>query len=242
MRPYLLSVIFISNISLAQVDSEGEKIPDPHRFYLGLMAAPELADDFMTTDDNALQGTVDFLNEFYLPKFSYTAGLDFLFVMNQRISLQSGIHYSNKGNRIKKAYLTDMFGVPYDPEAIKANYSHHYIEVPLKINYNVCFEKFKLYFSGGVIPGFLAARSTTNIVYYQNGDVERNTTSTISNDATRINLSATIGTGLDFFINSKMTFRIEPTAKLSLLKLAPDANFTSHLWSTGINFSYLIGI
>jgi hypothetical protein len=99
------------------------------------------------------------------PNSAIRLAFDFLFVMNQRISLLAGIHYSNKGNRIKKAYLTDMFGVPYDPEAIKANYSHHYIEVPLKINYNVCFEKFKLYFSGGVIPGFLAGRSTTNIAY-----------------------------------------------------------------------------
>jgi hypothetical protein len=242
MRPYFIFIILLSNISLAQVDSEGEKIPDPHRFYLGLMAAPEIADGFFTSNDHSMSGSVDFWNEFFLPKISYTAGFDFLFLINQRFTFQSGLHYSNKGYRMKKTYFTDMNGVSLDPEAIKASFNYHYLEVPLKINYNVNFDKFKLYFSGGLITGFLTEINSTNIAYYQNGDKERTTTSAMSDDATRINLSPTIGTGFDFFINSKMTFRLEPMAKFSLLKLHPDANARPHLWSAGINFSYLIGL
>ncbi len=242
MRPYLLSVIFISNISLAQVDSEGEKIPDPHRFYLGLMAAPEVTDGLWTSIDNTVQGNQDFWNQIFSAKLGCTAGIDLLFLINHRFTFQSGFYYSNKGYRVKKFYLTDMYGVAYDPEAYKTKINSHYLEIPLKINYNIHFENFKCYFSGGLINAFLAGRTSTDVLYFQNGNVEHNTNKEVSDATLRFNLFPTIGTGFDFFINSKMTFRIEPTAKLSILKLYSDSISKTHLWSAGVNFSYLIGL
>jgi len=242
MRYSLFLICIISLNSFSQVDAEGEKIPDPHRFYLGIMAAPEIADSYFTISDPSQLWFKDFVNEFYSPKFSYTAGTDFLFVLNQRFTLQSGIHYSNRGSRTKKIHLTDINGIPYDPEFMNVIINFHYIEAPLKVNYNINFEQLRLYFSGGIITGFLSGVNTTNKLFYQSGDMEKQKINELDDNTNRLNLSATLGTGFDFFINSNMSFRIEPNFKLSFLKLSSTATGTQFLWNSGINFSYMFGI
>ncbi len=242
MRYLLLFSVIVSFNTFSQVDSEGEKIPDPHRFYLGIMASPEIADTYATTNDPAQEWFIEFVNAFYSPKLSYTAGLDFLFLLNQRITFQSGLHYSNKGSRTKKMYLTDMNGVPHDPEAITVMTNYHYLELPAKINYNIHFDKFSYYLSGGIVTGFLAGVNTRNKLFYQNGDIVKNQINEMDDSANRINLSVALGTGLDLFINSKMTLRIEPSFRMSLLKLSSGAFAKDYLWNSGVNFSYVFGI
>lgn len=237
----LFSLVFSLN-TFSQVDSEGEKIPDPHRVYLGVMAAPEIADTYATTNDPDQEWFIEYVNQFYSPKLSYTTGLDFLFLFNQRITFQTGMHYSNKGSRSKKLYLTDSNGVPYDPESMTVMTNYHYLELPAKINYNTHFNKFKFYFSGGIITGFLAGVNTRNKLFYQNGDIVKNQINEMDNSANRINLSVTLGSGLDLFINSKMSLRIEPSYRISLLNLSSGSFAKDYLWNSGVNFSYVFGI
>ena len=60
MRYLLLFSVIVSFNTFSQVDSEGEKIPDPHRFYLGIMASPEIADTYATTNDPAQEWFIEF--------------------------------------------------------------------------------------------------------------------------------------------------------------------------------------
>jgi len=234
----LFICLLIGYAAISQRDSEGEIIPDPHRFYAGLSFAPEFAGTYFLGSDPF----VDYQNEISIPKISYTGGADFLFILNQLLNIESGVNYSGKGFRTKKMALTNNLGNPVDPSHARVTLTYHCLEIPIKLNYVINYLKFRFYYSAAVTASYVLGVQDKTEYYHLDGTSTYSKYSVQTDDMNKFNLSPTLGAGFDFFINSKMTFRVEPAIRFSVLEWYPTSTSTRSLWNSGINFSYLIGL
>lgn len=210
-----------------------------HPAYFGINFVPEFCSRLMTNVDGSqsTDETIDAFNELYGPKFGFTTGLNFLFDLNQRFSIETGLHYSNQGFCLKKFDLTSPIAT--SPIAVRGVLTAHYTQVPLKLQFNINNNNTRYFLNAGLVSSFLIQTNYTSIYYYQD-DTKSRVTQETTGDIKKFSLSPTLGFGADFYLNEKSRFRIEPTIKFGVIPFLFGPSINTHLWSGGINFCYYI--
>ena len=171
-------------------------------------------------------------------KFGYTSGLALEYKINEKLHIATGIYFTDGGERTKKYSIEN---VPYGQESIKYSYNNHYqyLSVPLKINYFFIKKKFDFYLTGGLFFNVFLNEITVFTTHYakNNNKVIENTNSGFS----KLNFGLIAGFGMNYQINPKSTFVIEPNYRRSISSIV-DAPVKSYLYSLGVNIGVLFKI
>ena len=212
---------------------------DFKRVQLGISISPDMC--FRTLENNDGGATIDAIvklrNENETVKLGYTAGLNVCVTLNKFLSIESGIHYSNKGYQTKMMTLTPSQPTATLPNKAKTIDNFHCIDIPVKANFTLGKKKVRFITSAGVTTNFFIKETSTTVLYYSDRTERERNPSTV--DFNNVNISPTLSVGIDYKINSRMNLRIEPTIRYGILKII-DTPVTGYLYSGGLNMSYYV--
>jgi hypothetical protein len=181
----------------------------------------------------------DIINAMEIPKGSYTYGINFCYNLSKKIGLETGIQFSNKGFQTTDVILNFAQPDPSLPDKFKNIYNFNYLDIPLKANLTVGKKKIRFISSVGIITNFLINSNTTTVNTFKD-HTEYKTDPITMVIIKKINLSPLLSFGVDYKINNRMNFKIEPTLRFGILKIT-DAPSSDYLYNGGINFSYYFG-
>jgi hypothetical protein len=206
-------------------------------FQLGIHFSPDVCYRTLKNNDGSTMSDaiIQQRNENEIFKLGYTLGLTTLLPLNKHISLESGITYSNKGYQTTMQVLYYFQYDPAAPQKMKSIYNNHYIDIPFKANFILGKKKLRFISSLGLTTNVFIRETSTSVLVYSDR-TERNSSAT-NFKYNRLNLSPSFGLGIDYQLNDKMNFRIQPSFSYSLLKII-DAPVTAYLYSGGIYMSY----
>ncbi len=242
MKRLLLFTILFFSFSL--YGQETIKTKDK-RFFIGVIFSPDYSYRNLTKKGNSLSDNQwneikNYMDSIEISKFGYTSGINFLYQFNTRWSAETGIQYSNKGYQIS-SILTSSIEYPEDRNLANILYSYNYIDIPFKANYSFINKRINLFVSIGAI---LNININSTIKYIPDIPTPQFKTHTKDNNYpyNKINISPTIGFGLNYKINDRMKLSIEPAFRYGILNIDNSSYSTMHLWSTGLNFGYYVGL
>jgi hypothetical protein len=155
-----------------------------------------------------------------------------LYQLNKRFSLETGLQFSDKGEKPKE--FTLIWGQPDPSLPIKSTFIYHYnyFDIPIKVNYNISTSRLKFFVSGGLSTNLFLFQKTTSRLEYIDGNTMTN--NSISDGLSRVNLAVVAGFGINYDLTNRLTFRIEPTYRRSLNSII-NAPVKGYLYSVGIN-------
>jgi len=241
MKRLLLLTILFSSISIYGNDTASTK---SRRIFIGANFSADHCYRALTKNDRNFpndQWTMakKFDDSVEVPKFGYTAGITFGFQINKRISIETGIQYSNKGYKtipIMTAYNWN------EAEAIATNIiNYSYLDFPLRVNFSFLKKRIQILASIGTALNCLVQTSTKTIP--ETPTITFKTKTNVSlYPYKKINISPMASVGLKYKINTRMNLRVEPTFRFSMLNIDAKSYRTTHLWSAGLNIGYYIDL
>lgn len=204
------------------------------KFRVGLSYSADYCYRSLSTDP-AYEWLVGLRNDLESPKLGFTTGLVINRRLNEKLSLESGLLYSNKGEKIKEIVFTNIVGEVTGSASV--TYSYNYIDVPVAVNFVFRNEKVKMFMSGGIsVNVFLSYKSVTSI---ENNDGSSDKSSSSSNDEFKpINFAALAGLGVEFGVSNKMDLRIQSIYRHSVTSVI-DTPIKQFPYSFGLNIVLL---
>ncbi|MCK4661614.1 MAG: PorT family protein [Bacteroidales bacterium] len=172
-----------------------------------------------------LASSVDYYNMFdfksivgfnhkYETNSAYSIGLRFQYNINEKLSLRSGLLYSEKGYKKNYNYIFMDAGDPLIPK--ESNLKISYLNVPLIIGYYLINKgNIKFSSSTGIISEFLI--SNTEISVFEDNS-ERNS-EFLNQNLNGILLSAQVNVGLEYHMGKNLFFTIEPYVRYGINKI-----------------------
>lgn len=218
---FFITLILIASVSYGQSKSPSSE-NGSKGFQLGLNASPDYC--FRTMP-----------SYFEVPKLGYTFGLNTAYQFNQLFSVETGLHYSNKGCQTTKMDLVFFLPDPANPNQAQYIYNDHFIDIPLKANFTVGSRKIKFFTSVGLTTNLFIKETQTNIYVY----LDRTETTTISPslmDIRKVNFTPTLSTGIDWSLHPNVNLRVEPNFQYSALSFT-NTPLTGNLFSAGLKMS-----
>jgi hypothetical protein len=244
MKKLFVFVFIITSVFVYAQDST--KTKKASRFFIGVNFSPDYCyRTIKHTDNSYLSDFIyDTRNKIEQPKLGFTSGINVCYILTKHISLDLGLQYSNKGYQTKNEtliYPTPGSAATYNlPTSGRFVYRYNYIDIPLKANFVFGKKKLRLITSVGLTTNIFISETNSFIGKYSNGSSFRSS-STANYGLSRVNLSPLISCGIDYKINNKMFFRVEPTFRYSILSTV-NAPITEYVWSAGLNVSYYFGL
>jgi len=237
MKKIIVSfLLLISSVFAYAQDTSQVKSKKTKRFFVGVNFSSDLCSVFLK------DGASSVSNYKVRPKFGYSVGLNFCYIVSKRINIETSIQYSNKGY-VTPLTFGDMIdrrrGFVYNTSPIKdLRYisTFHYLDIPLKVNFVFGKKRTRFIAGLGLITNLLF-KSTDTFSGQKADGISFKNSSTVTNEYNRVNLSPMISCGLNYKINDKMFFKIEPIFRCGI---TPTTHFPfkEYLWSAGLNLSW----
>ncbi len=231
-------------LTLAALSAFGQETLAPafKRFQFGINISPDAC--YRTLKNNDGSSTSEIIirvrDDSETFKLGYTAGLNVCYNINRHFGIETGIQYSNKGYRTKNKNLSWGSSSPDLPIKSKFIYDYHYIDIPLKLNYTIGHRKVRFIASAGLTANIFIKETQRHVLENEDGKKNR---SKITNpyDYEKLNVSPTIGIGIDYRLNNRLNLRLEPTFRYGILALIKGNPITGYLYSGGLNIGLYFG-
>jgi hypothetical protein len=166
-------------------------------------------------------------------KMGHTTGVNLTININKKISLSTGILFSDKGAKTKR-YTFENTGNLNAPAFNTITFHYYYIDIPLKVNYYLHDKKCKFYITGGMSTNIFISQKNTSKIEYYNKDSEKITSTNKQPDFAKINFAVIAGLGIDCPITPKYYFKLEPQFRYSINSIIK-APIKEYLYSAGLN-------
>ena len=220
----IILFVFILSFKLGYAQDTTKANPKKEkRVFVGVNFSPDICS---ATFKNPV---LDNLGLKAFPKFGFTSGLNVCYLIKRYLSLNLGVQYSKreyeaKSNLTFGDLIDRRRGFVYSTyEVFSGTNVYQYIDIPMKANFIFGKKKTRFISSVGLETNILL--KTTNR-YFIAGE-----------NPNHINLSPTISCGINYNVNNKMFFRIEPTLRYGLLKVSTGLA-TQYIWNAGLNISW----
>jgi hypothetical protein len=242
MKQLTILLLFLITTRLnAQEKINESSSSDYKRVQIGINLSPDICFRKLENNDGSSMSDVliNIFDESQIFKIGYTAGLNVCYNLKKNVSIETGLHYSNKGYQTKMQSLS--FGTidPSIPNQSKFVYNFYYIDIPVKANFTIGKKKLRFFTSVGLTTNIFIKETVTSVLIYSNRTDRKANPSAFNYN--NLNLSPTVSIGIDYKINSKMNLRIEPTFRYGLLTII-DSPITGYLYSGGLNIAYCFGL
>ena len=246
MRLSIFILLFSTTSFLAQTpDSLKTK-----NWAVGLSYSPDFCyrTPYTKSDD---AGTTDIKEK---GKMGFTAGVNVLYRLLDRIGIEFGALYSTKGEKINTpSYSWYAPASNYDPSIPnsgqseymisperKTSYSYQYLEIPLKINVYLINKKFKVFPSIGCSANIFMGKKTTTTLLYEDGHKDKKASRDYeSKNIPNMEFAVLVGVGLSYDINKKLFVKLEPSFR-SFIRPLLDGPISGTLYSLGANTGFYL--
>ena len=168
-----------------------------------------------------------------IPKRGFTTGANLQYQINKKIILETGLLYSDQGEKTK---VKDIVWITPDPAyPIKSNviYHYQYIDLPLTIQYRYPGNRINYFFTTGIIMNVFLVKRTAVTSQYADGNKNTNASAKDLGYA-KLNLSAKLGFGLNYKISNRLSIQIEPVFHRSITSILTDKSTKEYLYHFGI--------
>lgn len=234
MKKYLLLISFLLPYALFSITIDSIKTVDSiknNKCEIGFSFSPDYSYRSLKSDASN-QLIKEIRDTLEVPKFGYTAGINLLFHIHKKIVVETGLLFSDKGEKTKK---TSFVNVTNDqlPTYYTYKYHYYYLDIPLKVNYYVLMGKLKIYLTAGISGNIFLTQKTTLLEGHDNKDTKR-TSFTFNPEFNRFNLAFVAGAGINYKVSKRTDLKVEPIYRRSI---TPIDNFPIkvYLYSAGLN-------
>lgn len=234
-----LNVILI--LLYFSASSQVSKSSNEKKFSIGLAFSPDYSFRKLHSANDEFDFLKDTRNQLESAKFGYTTGLVAKYQLNRRFALESGLKFSDKGekNEMRKEDFVTVDGFytendPSIPEKYKTNYHYYYLGIPLKVNYTFLERKVKLFISAGFSTDFFLEGKQSSVIHFEDR-IEKSRNS-IEADFNKITFSGLAGFGMETQLSSRVHIRFEPIFRYSFTPVF-DTPLKAYLYSVGGNLS-----
>jgi hypothetical protein len=242
----LFFVGFILTIYPALAQSRQGK---PPRMLVGIVTSPDFsyrslhyAGRHADFEDPFLEFLIASRNERESPKLGLTTGLSVIYNFSKNVGLETGLYFSNKGEReafksqVNNEEIDPFYGFIGAPVAsleVNNTYSYHYLDIPIRAIYTAHVGKFQL-------MGGLGIQANVFLAGYQKAIVSRD--GELSNSRRRLGpdfkfepilFSAMASFGVGYRFRPKWQLRVEPVFRHSLYSFV-NQSIKTYLWSAGL--------
>jgi hypothetical protein len=218
--------------------SQTSEIKPLGKFTVGIAFSPDYCYRTLKADGSS-KWIADMRDEQEIVKLGFTTGASILYNFSNKISFESGLFFSDKGEKTKKREYRLM-----DPGDVNTptygvhNYHYLYLDVPVKVNYYLTTGKIKAFVSAGTSANIFLKEKRSSTYTYADGRTEDRTVFSDSGFS-RVNLAAVAGFGLDYELTENLQIRVEPIYRRSVTSII-NAPIKGYLYSAGINFGVFI--
>lgn len=184
-------------------------------------------------DSRISDSYIDFINEYEHPKIAYTTGINIQYHFNNKFSLASGVHYSQK-NYGTQDYTYSVYDTLGNLTKYPASqtYRFKYLDIPLEFRHFIGNNRFKFFYGVGANLNILLESGYEfrfdYFGYYRNVNTTK--------DLRRINFSPTLAIGVKYDSHSNLSVLLEPIVRYQLLTNSTQA-ITERLYNVGLNLS-----
>jgi hypothetical protein len=229
MKHSLLVFLFLPLAAFGQV---AETFPK-RGLWLGLSFSPDLIYRTTSSKNDNFESQLDELER---SNFGYTTGINILYELDERITLDGGIQYSQKGYcTVDQVFLPPLGSG--EPEHGWFEYDFSYLDFPLKLNYRL-FKKGNFFVSSGASFHVKLKYKPTQILFYQDGRREEKSPSLFSDPNFKsFNMSLVVGFGGEMKLTKNSILRIESLFRHMITPIN-DGVVKYYLWSTGLNVGF----
>ncbi|MBA3899252.1 MAG: PorT family protein [Bacteroidetes bacterium] len=229
------------SISSIVVFAQGQDFPSKRNISIGFTFSPDYGYRILKPDDSSTSNTIATNRDGReIPGLGLTTGINVSLKIKNRIHLETGLLYAEKGYTFQTP--TFIYIGPVDPTIPKNAhliYKYHYLDVPIKLNYYFLTGGLKLYGTAGISPNIFIGNNV--YVNYQNNTGNIHHGSNSSNNFNKINLAVITGLGLQYDLNNKLYIKAEPVYRRSITSIK-DAPIKEYLYSFGINSGIYINL
>ncbi|WP_222166872.1 outer membrane beta-barrel protein [Edaphocola aurantiacus] len=235
MHKLLLSCsMLLSVAAMAQEAPAGHQSAKPSRWQIGLNVSPQINYRLLraTPGDQGSAIAKDSRNQSEIPRPQYTAGVSLGYQLNEHISLNSGLQYSNWGGQTKRRDLIYAFPNPALPTQVSMLYNINYLILPATVNVTFGHKRLKFTAGAGLNAMYLLREQTRQSLFYASSETEIQTTNT--SYYRKFNLAAQLSAGVDYALNEKVHLKLEPIFRFAVIK-SVNAPVKENLYNYGLN-------
>lgn len=175
-----------------------------------------------------------------IPKFGFNAGLNIRYQISSKWCMDGGIIYANRGYATREEELIWFPPNSSYPTKSKSMVSYHYIEIPVKVNYNFRIGRGKFYITAGVSLNNFTNKTTTLVVYQANGEPLRQKDQS-NYGYQQDTYSVLLGLGVTIPVAKKIFLNIEPIYRQNFTSIMVDNTAREYFYSIGLNTRLLMG-
>jgi hypothetical protein len=211
-----------------------------HKLFIGLNLSPDHCGRLITQNDKSISNATwsrdkALEDSIIRPKFGYTAGISFDYQINNWLSVETGLQFSNKGFKTIPILTIYNSSNPFGGFTEATNIiSYEYLDIPLKAKFYFLKNRFQLLASIGATFNYLL-RVTVKTIPTEETETNKTETNVDDYPYNKINISPTISFGAKYNLNDKLNLQLVPTFSYGLLKLNDKDYKVDHLWSLGAN-------
>lgn len=217
-------------LSLSPLLSFTQSESHPGKWSAGLHFAPEYS--YRSLQSGSVgSNIVAYRDNFEIPSFGFTTGASFLYKLNRRISVETGLKFSDK--HYSSTYRDIIFEVDEGIKKFKSSSHFYYLSIPMKGTYNVYSGKIKVYVAAAVYCDLFLVAKTVSFLKYDDGHVKKSS-SRMKYDFSLFNMSGSIGAGIDLPVNDRISIRVEPNYRKSFFPVL-DAPIEEFEYSFGLD-------
>jgi hypothetical protein len=229
MNRLFLFLALLPLLSRAQLPES----PKTGRLSVGLVFSPDICYRTLTSGESG-KWLVDSRNAFEIPKFGYTTGLSLIYKLKGHIRLETGLLFSDKGQKTKSETINVMEPDTLFPQQFRLVNKYYYLDIPLKLNWLLRDKRLKLLITAGLSANIFLSEQTTSFLNFENGTTKKYTNHVKNSGLSAVNLAFLAGFAAEYELSKHLIIRLEPIYRRSLTPIV-NSSLKTYLYSTGMN-------
>ena len=242
MKPAAITGILLLMIFMLQASGQTTGSAPDKKFSVGILLSPDYSYRHLHLENDEFN-LVQMRNETESPRLGFTAGVVARYQLKKRLVMESGIQFSDRGNKFD--FDDDFVSSddliwpghnedPLIPEKITENYHYSYWGIPAKLNYYFSRKKVNMFVSAGVSTDFFLSGKRNSVIKFR--DTTEKETSEMDEDFNKVSFSGLAGFGMESRISNLLQLQVAPVFRYSFTPLVA-APLKEHPWSFGLNVS-----